>query len=84
MTKVSTIPFQQTGYFSKTIADYFGGSGVTLIAAEKNDKISYTMEFDPKFVDVIVKRYVNFCRENNRPFTVKLNGEEYKGELLNE
>ena len=45
---------------SKTIADYFGGSGSTLIAAEKNGLQAFIMEFDPKFCDVIVKRWQDF------------------------
>jgi len=43
-----------------TIADFFGGSGSTLIAAEKNQIIGYIMELDPVFVDVIVKRWEDF------------------------
>jgi len=45
---------------SKTIADYFGGSGSTLIAAEKNGLQAFIMEFDPKFCDVIVRRWEEF------------------------
>ena len=45
---------------SKTIADYFGGSGSTLIAAEKHNIQAFIMEFDPKFCDVIVKRWEEF------------------------
>jgi DNA modification methylase len=45
---------------SKTIADFFGGSGSTLIAAEKNGLQAFIMEFDPKFCDVIVKRWEDF------------------------
>ena len=45
---------------SKTIADYFGGSGSTLIAAEKNNIDSFIMEYDPKYCDVIVKRWQDF------------------------
>jgi DNA modification methylase len=45
---------------SDTIADYFGGSGSTLIAAEKHGIKAFVMEFDPKFCDVIVKRWENF------------------------
>lgn len=45
---------------AKTIADYFGGSGSTLIAAEKNGIDAYIMEFDAKFCDVIVKRWQDF------------------------
>ena len=45
---------------AKTIADYFGGSGSTLIAAEKYGIDAYIMEFDPKFCDVIIKRWLEF------------------------
>lgn len=45
---------------SKTIADFFGGSGSTLIAAEKHGLTAFIMEFDPRFCDVIVKRWEDF------------------------
>jgi DNA modification methylase len=45
---------------AKTIADYFGGSGSTLIAAEKHGIDAYIMEFDPKFCDVIILRWQDF------------------------
>ena len=45
---------------AKTIADFFGGSGSTLIAAEKNGIQAFIMEFDPKYCDVIVKRWEDF------------------------
>jgi DNA modification methylase len=45
---------------AKTIADYFGGSGSTLIAAEKHGLQAFIMEFDPKFCDVIVTRWEQF------------------------
>ena len=47
-------------FSSETIADFFGGSGSTIIAAEKNGKQSFTMEFDPKYCDVIVQRWEEF------------------------
>jgi DNA modification methylase len=42
------------------VLDSFGGSGTTLIAAEKNSRIARIMELDPKYVDVIVKRWEDF------------------------
>lgn len=42
------------------VMDLFGGSGSTLIACEQLDRICYTMEYDPKYVDVIIERWENF------------------------
>jgi site-specific DNA-methyltransferase (adenine-specific) len=42
------------------VLDSFGGSGTTMIAAEKNGRVGYLMELDPRYVDVIVKRWQEF------------------------
>ena len=42
------------------VLDSFGGSGTTLIAAEKNGRVARLMELDPKYCDVIVKRWQDF------------------------
>ena len=42
------------------VLDLFGGSGSTLIACEKLNRINYTMELDPMFCDVIIQRWQNF------------------------
>ena len=47
------------------IADLFLGSGSTLIACEQTDRTCYGMELDPKYVDVIRKRYWKFVNNNN-------------------
>ena len=39
------------------VLDLFGGSGTTLIAAEQNGRVSYTMEYDPRYIDVIINRW---------------------------
>lgn len=39
------------------VIDFFGGSGSTLMAAEDTGRICYTMELDPRYADVIRKRY---------------------------
>ena len=44
----------------KEIFDPFLGSGSTLIAAEKTNRKCYGMELDPKYCDVIVKRWEDF------------------------
>jgi len=43
-----------------SILDTFGGTGTTMIAAEKLSRKSYLMELDPKYCDVIVKRWEDF------------------------
>ena len=40
-----------------SVLDPFGGSGTTLIAAEKSGRRAWLMELDPKYVDVIVRRW---------------------------
>ncbi len=55
---------------SDTIADYFGGSGSTLIAAEKHGIKAFIMEFDPKFCDVIVKRWEDFTGKKAELLTI--------------
>jgi hypothetical protein len=42
------------------VLDSFGGSGTTLIAAEKNGRIARLMELDPRYCDVIVKRWQDY------------------------
>ncbi|CAB4154135.1 ParB/Sulfiredoxin [uncultured Caudovirales phage] len=42
------------------VFDPFGGSGSTLIACEKTSRINRSMELDPKYCDVIVKRWEDF------------------------
>jgi DNA modification methylase len=43
-----------------SVLDLFGGSGSTLIACEQLNRTCYMMELDPKYVDVIRKRYAKF------------------------
>ncbi len=45
---------------SEKVYDPFGGSGTTLIAAEKLNRKCYMMELDPKYVDVIIKRWEDY------------------------
>lgn len=54
------------------VLDLFLGSGSTLIASEKTGRICYGMELDPKYVDVIVQRYVDYTGNA----TIKKNGQE--------
>ena len=48
------------------VADFFGGSGSTLIACEQLGRRCYMMELDPKYVDVIIDRWEEFTGQKAR------------------
>ena len=48
---------------NEKVLDLFGGSGSTLIACEQLDRTCYMMELDPKYCDVIIKRWENLTGE---------------------
>lgn len=50
-------------YGKNNILDLFGGSGSTLIACEQLDRSCYMMELDPRYCDVIIKRWEKFTGE---------------------
>jgi len=52
--------FERWGKPSDTVVDLFGGSGSTLIACEKTACDCRMMELDPKYCDVIIKRWQDF------------------------
>ena len=45
---------------NESVLDLFGGSGSTLIACEQLNRKCYMMELDPKYCDVIIKRWETF------------------------
>ena len=45
------------------VLDLFGGSGTTIMACEQNGRNACVMEYDPKYIDVIIKRWENFTGE---------------------
>ena len=53
------------------VLDLFGGSGTTLIAAEQTGRQCCMMELDPKYCDVIVKRYIEQCGSAGRVFLLR-------------
>jgi site-specific DNA-methyltransferase (adenine-specific) len=56
------------------VLDSFGGSGTTMIAAEKNGRVSRLMELDPKYCDVIIKRWQDFT---GKTATLEETGESF-------
>ena len=56
------------------VLDLFGGSGSTLIACEKTNRDCRMMELDPKYCDVIVKRW---CEFTGKDATLEANGKSF-------
>lgn len=61
--KLSAIAIESTTNKNGIVLDLFGGSGSTLIACEQLNRKCYCMEIDPKYCDVIVKRWETFSGE---------------------
>jgi site-specific DNA-methyltransferase (adenine-specific) len=57
------------------VLDSFGGSGTTIIAAERNGRVGYVMELDPVYVDVIVKRWEDFT---GKDAVLEATGDKFK------
>jgi hypothetical protein len=49
-----------------TILDPFGGSGTTVIACERTGRLARVIELDPKYCDVIVRRWEAFTSQHAR------------------
>ena len=57
-------PIKNSTMTNGIVLDPFLGSGSTLIACCETDRICRGIELDPKFVDVVVRRYQAWCQEN--------------------
>lgn len=53
------------------VIDTFGGSGSTLIACEKMNRICYTMELDEKYASVILRRYVEDTGDKDNVYVIR-------------
>ncbi len=61
--KLSEFAIRNTTNIGDSVMDLFGGSGSTLIACEQLKRSCYMMEYDPKYVDVIINRWEQFTGE---------------------
>ena len=59
----------------KNIVDIYAGSGSTLIACEKTSRKAFLMELDPKYCDVIIKRWQEFT---GKQATLESSGETFE------
>jgi DNA modification methylase len=60
----------------------FLGSGSTLIACEQVWRNCFGMELDPKYVDVIIRRWISYMKDNGLSFEIKRNGEVLNPEQI--
>lgn len=59
-------PIRNSSMTNGIILDPFLGSGSTMMACEETDRICRGIELDPKFVDVEVKRWRSYMKENGQ------------------
>ena len=57
---VELIEFCISSHDGKIVLDFFGGSGSTIIACERQNRHARIMEIDPIYCDVIIKRWEDF------------------------
>ena len=62
--------------FGKNVLDLFGGSGSTLLAAEQSGRTCFMMEIVPYYVDVIIKRYIDYKKSAEDVFVIR-EGEKF-------
>lgn len=70
-----TYPIGNSSQENGIVLDTFGGSGSTLMACEQMNRTCYTMELDPKYASVILRRYVEDTGNADGVFVIR-NGEK--------
>ncbi len=69
---------KQWGQDCNIIIDLFGGSGSTLIACEQLNRTCYMLELDPKYVQVIIQRYINLKGTSQGVYRINADGTKTK------
>lgn len=77
----ATFPLHLPAYFIQNftkekdyVLDLFLGTGTTLMACEKLDRKCIGVEIDPKYVDLIIRRWIKYRKENGLSTEIKRNG----------
>ncbi|MDD4276214.1 MAG: site-specific DNA-methyltransferase [Clostridia bacterium] len=66
----------------QSVLDLFGGTGTTLIACEQLNRNCYMMELDPKYVQVIIQRYIAFKGTSDDVYRINADGTKTKYEEI--
>jgi DNA modification methylase len=64
------------------VLDSFAGSGTTILAAERTGRRSGTLEIDPHYVDVAVRRWIDVTEQPARLATTGQNFAEVEAERV--
>ena len=64
-------PISNSTQENAVVIDTFGGSGSTLMACEKMNRICYTMELDEKYASVILRRYVEDTGDMDNVYVIR-------------
>lgn len=64
-------PIKNSSQENGIIVDSFGGSGSTLMACEKTNRICHTMELDEKYASVILRRYVEDTGDSENVYVIR-------------
>lgn len=70
-------PIKNSSMSNCIVLEPFCGSGSTLIACEETNRICYAIELDEKFIDVIVKRFIEKTGSTENVYVIR-NGETIK------
>lgn len=70
--------------YKNHVLDPFGGSGSTLITCERELRNAHLCELDPRYGDVIVRRWVKYMKDNGLEFEVYRNDQKLEEESINE
>lgn len=60
-----------SSHLGDVVLDLFGGSGTTLLASEQTERVCHMMELDPKYADVIVRRYIKYQESDSGVFLMR-------------
>lgn len=68
---------KQSTQTNSVVLDGFLGSASTLIACEQIGRVCFGVEFEPKFIDVAVKRYMKFHDDKTKDVLLIRDGKQY-------